>query len=353
MATQALLILGGVFLAGALALGLCRAWLRAAAGRRHRLAGAAAIDEQGFVQIGGIPQWVSIRGEDRANPLLVVLHGGPGACFQIIGYDAMRAWERDFTVVQWDQRGAGRTFGRNGPGGSGGLSIERIARDATEVIGHALTRTGQAKAIVLGASWGSIIGLAAARMRPELVHAFVGAGQVVDMRANEAVGYEALLARLEARGRTKAAARLRRIGPPPYAGLDVLVRQRRILMAHAPDSERGLVARLLLAALTAPGARLRDVWDWLAAQSFTMRQLYDELMSYADPGAPPSSPVPIVIVQGDEDIQTPTSLARAYHDALAAPSKAFVLIPGGGHNALLAMPEAFHAVLVEHVRPLA
>ncbi|PZQ64694.1 MAG: alpha/beta hydrolase [Phenylobacterium zucineum] len=350
---QVLAAVAGLLLLAMLGAGFWRARRRAAAARRQRLGGPGMIDEAGFVEIGGIPQWVSIRGEDRTNPVLVMLHGGPGACFQIIGYDCMRRWERDFTVVQWDQRGSGRTFGRNGPRGSGGLTIDRIAGDAIEVIAHALARTGHEKAVVLGASWGSIIGLEAARRRPGLVHAYVGAGQVVDMQANEAVGYQGLMARLQARGATKAAERLRRIGPPPYAGLDVLVKQRRILMAHAPDSERGLVGRLLLAAVTAPGARLRDVRDWLAGQSFTMGRIYAELMDYADRGAPPASPVPLVIIQGDEDIQTPTSLARAYHDAFAAPSKAFVLIPGGGHNALLAMPEAFHAALVEHVRPLA
>jgi proline iminopeptidase len=350
---QVLAGLGLLLVLAALAVAVWRLRRQAAAAGRQRLSGPDAIDESGFVEIGGIPQWISIRGEGRANPVLVMLHGGPGACFQIIGYDSMRPWERDFTVVQWDQRGSGRTFGRNGSKSSGRLSVDRIAADAVEVIAHALGRTRQARAIILGASWGSIIGLEAARRRPDLVHAYVGAGQVVDMQANEAVGYDGLMARLEARGQAKAVERLRRIGAPPYAGLGEMLKQRRILMAHLSDSERGLLGRLLLAAFTAPGARLRDVWDWLAGQTFTMRRIYAELMDYADRGVPPSSPVPVVIIQGDEDIQTPTSLARAYHDAFDAPSKAFVLIPGGGHNTLLAMPEAFHAVLVEHVRPLA
>jgi len=341
-----------VFAIAALALLAWRAMLQAAAGRRQRISGDAAIDEAGFVQVGGIPQWISIRSEDRANPVLVLLHGGPGAGFDLVTHAGLRPWARDFTVVQWDQRGAGRTFGRNGARGCGRLSIDVMAEDAVEVIEYALRRTGQAKAVVLGASWGSIVGVAAARRRPDVFHAYVGAGQVVDMGRNEAVAYEALLARVLTRGNAKAVAKLRKIGPPPYAGLGVLLRQRQVMFANAPDSERGFVRRVLGDALTAPGASLKDVWDWVLGQQISIRRLYAELMAYSDRQPPPRLPVPVVIIQGDEDIQTPTSLARDWFETLQAPSKAFVTIPGGGHNAVLAMPDAFHQALLAHVRPL-
>ncbi|HEY0650363.1 alpha/beta hydrolase [Phenylobacterium sp.] len=330
-----------------------RAVRQAQAAERQALKGPNAIDEAGFVRIGGIDQWVSIRGEDRRNPVLVVLHGGPGAAFQVITYEAMRPWERDFTIVQWDQRGAGRTFGRNGAKGSGELSIDRMADDGVEVVRHALARTGQEKAIVLGASWGSILGVQIARRSPELLHAYIGAGQVVDMQANEAVGYDGLMARLKVRGEIKAADKLAAIGPPPYASLSVLLKARQILMAHPPASERGLYRRALIAGLSAPKTRLADLRDWFAAQSFSIGRLYGPMMAYSDCTPAPQMPVPVVIVQGDEDIQTPTSLARAYFDSLQAPSKAFVIIPGGGHSAVFAMPDEFRKVLLKDVRPLA
>lgn len=330
-----------------------RAVRQAQAAERLALKGPRAIDEAGFVRIGGIDQWVSIRGEDRSNPVLVILHGGPGAAFQLITYEAVRPWEKDFTVVQWDQRGAGRTFGRNGAAGSGTLSIDGMADDGVEVVRHALARTGQRKAILLGASWGSILGVQVARKRPDLLHAYVGAGQVVDMAANEAVGYQGLMARLQARGETKAAAKLAEIGPPPYASMKVLLEERKILMAHPPASERGLYHTATLAALSAPGAGLTDIRDWFGGQSFSIRDLYAPMMAYTDRAAPAPIAVPVVIIQGDEDIQTPTVLAREYFDRLPAPSKTWVILPGGGHSAVFAMPDAFHAALVKHVRPLA
>lgn len=330
-----------------------RTWAQARAAHALRLEGPDSVDDCGFWPIGGLEQWISIRGEDRRNPVLVILHGGPGAAFDLAAYATMRPWLRDFTIVHWDQRGAGRTFGRHGAKGCGRLSIERMADDAVEVIRHALARTGQSKAIVLGASWGSIVGLAAVRRAPDLFHAYVGAGQVVDMAENEAVAYDALLARVEARGATKAASTLRRIGRPPYSGLNVLLQQRRVMFANAPQSERGLVRRVLVAVLVAPGATLKDAWDWVVAQQVSIRRLYAELMAYSDRVPPPASPVPVVVIQGEDDIQTPTSLARDWFETLQAPFKAFVTIPGGGHTAILAMPEAFHAALLEHVRPLA
>jgi pimeloyl-ACP methyl ester carboxylesterase len=345
----------GLPAAVAAALAGCRALAQAQGAQRLALSGPDAIDEAGFVPIGGIDQWVSIRGEARANPVLVILHGGPGSALQLISQAALRPWEADFTVVHWDQRGAGRTFGRNGPKGSGELSIDRVAADAVEVVQHALARTGQAKAkaILLGASWGTIVGVAAARLRPDLLHAYVGAGQVVDMAANEEVSYDGLMARLRERGARKAEARLAALGPPPYASLQVLVKQRRILSAYPPRSERGLFRRLFGVVLTAPGVRLADIRDWFAGVRFSTRSLYAEMMAYCDRTAAPAIPVPVVIIQGEEDIQTPTSLARAYFETLDAPQKVFVVIPGGGHTALIAMAETFHEALRTHVRPLA
>ncbi|WP_293399504.1 alpha/beta hydrolase [Phenylobacterium sp.] len=328
----------------ALALGAAALWLAARrAGIRHRQAirSPAGIDETGFVSVGGAEQWVSIRGEDVANPVLVLLHGGPGTSFLPLGYEGFRAWERDFTLVQWDQPGAGRTFGRSRGGDGGDLSLDRIAGDGLEVVAHALRRLGQERAILLGVSWGSVLGIEMARRRPDLFEAYVGAGQVVDMAANEAVGYRELAERLEARGAHKALVRLREIGPPPYDGVKPLLAERKILMAHPPASERGTMRTMLGRLLLAPGYGLRQVSDWVAAGQHTTTRMLASLMAYSDDGPAPEIPVPVLIIQGDEDIQTPTSLAAAYFEKIKAPAKRWATLPGGGHNAILLMPDKF------------
>ncbi|KQW68223.1 hypothetical protein ASE17_07135 [Phenylobacterium sp. Root77] len=332
-----------VVLVAGFALWLAKA--RAGARRRQAILVPPGIDEAGFVSIGGMDQWISIRGESLANPVLVLLHGGPGTSFLPLGYDAFRAWERDFTVVQWDQPGAGRTFGRHGEKGGGELSLGRIAGDGIAVVEHALRQLGQDSAILLGVSWGSVLGVEMARRRPDLFQAYIGAGQVVDMAANEAVGYQGLSERLEARGAHKALARLRALGPPPYAGVKTLLAERKILMAHPPASERGMMPKMLTRLLLAPGYSLRQLGDWVGAGRHTTTHMLDGLMAYSDDTPAPAIPVPVLIIQGDEDIQTPTTLAAAYFEKIQAPAKRWAIIPGGGHNAILLMPDAFLATL--------
>ncbi len=329
-----------------------RAW------RQSRVAAALAIrsphgiDETGFVSIGGIEQWVSIRGEALANPVIVVAHGGPGSGLSPFIADTTRAWERHFTVVHWDQRGAGLTFSRARKG-QGEISLERIAEDGLEVTAYALQRTGQAKVILLGVSWGSMVAVVMARRRPELFHALVGAGQVVDTARNEAVGYEALLARVRAGGDDRSEAALVKLGPPPWTMRQTMIERRILIGRYPPANERGMQGKGVLALLTAPGFSLKNVIDWFRAPAFSRKALGGAFFAYSD--GPPYAPleVPFVVVQGSDDIQTPTSLASEYLDAIAAPAKRFVSLAGGGHMALVAMPDAFLHALLAEARPFA
>ena len=351
MATWLAVIFGAPIVLALAALGF-RAW------RQSRVAAALAIrtpngiDESGFVRIGGIEQWVSIRGEDLANPVIVVAHGGPGSGLSPFIADTTRAWERHFTVVHWDQRGAGLTYSR-AKKDQGEVSLQRIAEDGLEVAAHALRRTGQAKAIVLGASWGSMVAVVMARRRPELFHALVGAGQVVDSRRNEAVGYEALLARVRAAGDARSEAELVKLGPPPWTMRQTMTERRILIGRYPPASERGMQSRVVLSLLSAPGLSLQQVIDWFRAADFSATALGGALFGYSD--GPPYAPlaVPFVVIQGADDIQTPTSLAASYVEAIAAPAKRFVSLPGGGHMALVAMPDAFLQALLAHARPFA
>src|SRR5579859_292608 len=90
------------------------------------------IDEANYVKIGGIEQWITIRGEDRKNPVLLLLHGGPGDATNPWGYAGFRNWLKYFTVVQWDQRGAGRTLGRNRATVASTITVDRMVQDGVE-----------------------------------------------------------------------------------------------------------------------------------------------------------------------------------------------------------------------------
>ena len=259
MRTWLEIIIGAPIVLALAALGW-RAWRQARVAAALAIRTPDGIDERGFVRVGALEQWVSIRGEDRANPVIVVAHGGPGSSLTPFIAIVSRGWERHFTVVHWDQRGAGLTFSR-AKQGQGEISLVRIAEDGLEVTAHALERTGQAKAILLGASWGSMVAVVMARRRPQLFHALVGAGQVVDSARNEAVGYEALLARVRSAGDNRSEAALVELGPPPWTVRQTMAERRILMGRHSPPNERGMQGRVVAGLLTAPGVSLRQVFD--------------------------------------------------------------------------------------------
>ncbi|HEY7020852.1 MAG TPA: alpha/beta hydrolase [Ktedonobacterales bacterium] len=153
------------------------------------------IEEGQFVQIGALAQWIQIRGESRDNPILLVLHGGPGIAFSAFT-PIFRSWERDFTLVQWDQPGAGKTFSRNGRTASADvLTIERMAQDGIQVVERVLRHLNQRKLILFAASWGTVLGTIMVKRRPDLFSAYVGAGQFVNAARSEPLGYELALER--------------------------------------------------------------------------------------------------------------------------------------------------------------
>src|SRR5437762_6197138 len=146
-------------------------FLRARNARDYAVTTPNGIDEASYVKVGGLEQWITIRGEDRKNPVLLILHGGPGDATNPWGYAGFRNWLKYFTVVQWDQRGAGRTFGRNGAGAASTINIDRMVKDGVE-LSELLSKTlHKDKIVLVGHSWGSILGVFMAKARPELFYA--------------------------------------------------------------------------------------------------------------------------------------------------------------------------------------
>src|SRR5262249_7857591 len=154
-ALAGLLVLLFVLVSAALAY---RTYRHAALARATSIDPMQGIDEGFFAPIGGIEQWIGIRGQRRDNPVLLLLHGGAGIAMSPMPRDFLFSWTRDFTIVFWDQRGAGRTYGRSGPV-AGSVTKERMAQDGIEVTELVRTRLRQAKVTLVGVSWGSALGV--------------------------------------------------------------------------------------------------------------------------------------------------------------------------------------------------
>lgn len=310
------------------------------------------IDEAKYVEIGGIEQWITIRGEDRGNPVLLFLHGGPGDATNPWGYAGFRTWLRYFTVVQWDQRGTGRTLGRNGPSLGPTITIDRMTRDGIE-LAEMLRRTlNQDRIILVGHSWGSILGVRMVKTRPDLFYAFVGTGQVAaDPTRNYTVAYEEVLKAAQRHGDQRAVTELEQVGPPPWRDGRGYAVQRR--WANLFEGADRFLASTLGLALAAPGYTARDVNDWLSGQRLSAEQLVPQTNAVDTAALGGEFAVPVFVIQGAEDFTTPTSLARSFVASIHAPRKEFVSIEGGGHFAVFMKSDAFLNELVTRVLPLA
>jgi pimeloyl-ACP methyl ester carboxylesterase len=314
---------------------------------------SSGIDEGLFVKIGGIDQWVTIRGQDRNNPVLLMVHGGPGVTMSPTARDSL-SWERDFTIVQWDQRGAGKTFGRSGPLDPT-VTIDRMAQDGVEVAEFLRLHLHRQRVTLVGVSWGTILGVHMAKAQPQLFSAYVGTGQIVNARQGQALGYAQLLAEVRASRDRGAIRALEAIGAPPYNSLSELGVHTKWALANEARAPSTL--GILSAVLLAPRSTLWDFGDWIAGLVTSQNHFYGKTMSgpimAVDlPAFSTDFAIPMFVFQGADDNITPAKLARAYIDRIRAPHKELVLITGAGHVAIVTKNNEFLNLLLQRVRPL-
>jgi pimeloyl-ACP methyl ester carboxylesterase len=213
----ALLAVGSILGLAVAALGgglMMRDFLQQANREIGLIVSETGVQEAGFVEIGGIRQWITATGQDRRAPVLVYLHGGPGSPTSDIAYAFQRPWEDYFVVVQWDQRGAGRS-GIDREKLAGTITREQLVADSIEVIEYARRHFGQEKVILVGSSNGTTLGLEVAKRRPDLVSLFVGVGQQTGWDAwyYEETRQLTLAEAIRARDSAQAD-RIRAVGPP-------------------------------------------------------------------------------------------------------------------------------------------
>ncbi|HUS07118.1 MAG TPA: alpha/beta hydrolase [Bryobacteraceae bacterium] len=325
-------------------------FLRTRNARDYAVTTPNAIDQATYVRIGGIEQWITIRGENRNNPVLLLLHGGPGDATNPWGYAGFRNWLKYFTVVQWDQRGAGKTLGRNGAAVASTITVERMVQDGVELAELLSKKLQKERIVLVGHSWGSTLGVFMAKKRPELFYAFVGTGQVADPRRNYAVAYAALVEKASRERNARALQELKEVGPPPYKDGKGFAVQRR--WANLFEGGDVFIASMMGFALTAPGYSLSDINDWFEGQNVSGERLVPQT-SVLDPKLLGGEfAMPVFVIQGAEDFTTPTSLAKIYLSSIHAPRKAFATIEGAGHFAVFTKQDEFLKELRARVLPL-
>lgn len=291
-----------------------------------------------FVEIHGLPQWITVRGRARRNLALLMLTG-PGAAFSRMA-PFFAPWEEAFTLVQWDQPGSGATQVKNGEAVTGALTFDRLATDAIAIVEFVREHFHLARIAVLGISAGTITGLKIVKKRPELFSAYFGTGQAVTWLCQERLGYAKVLEQARAANRREAIAELEKIGAPPYRDAATDLLKSKYCGALTP-LEQAYLASLdprIMAAVHRPPAGASwtapdlPVTDVRAHAMAAYEKLRREIFAFDAYELGVTFDVPMFFLQGDRDLYTVTSEVETYATKIVAPQKELALVPGGGHS---------------------
>lgn len=301
--------------------------------------------------IGGKSQSIWFRGISRSNPPLILLHGGPGTSESALFRHYNSALEQHFMVVYWEQRGTGRSFHPDIPPAS--MTIAQFVRDLDEVVEMVRQRFEKDKVVLLGHSWGTVLGTIYATQHPEKVSAYVGISQIADVPHSRRLSYAFAVAEARKRRNSKAISELRTIGPPPYASVDERLTTSKWVERFGGVFHANLsTGKLIWSALSTDEANLIDLVRSGQGNRFSLIQLEDKISRLKLSERYLSFDVPVFFLLGRYDRHVPATLAEQYFARIKAPFKCLVWFEHSAHNPPFEEPAKFNQVLIERVLPL-
>lgn len=322
-----------------------------------RILAPGGIQDSYKARIGGIEQWLNVRGQDQANPVILFIHGGPASPLTPTLWQFQRPLEEYFTMVNYDQRGAGKTYGETDPASiSDTIHIQRYIDDAIEVAEYVKKRYHKDKVILMGHSWGTIVAMGAALKRPDLFHAYVGVGQVISVRENERVSYEYALQQAKQHNNAEALKDLASIAP--YPGDQPITRERIITARKWPQYYGGMTAYrsespyFFNAPLLSPEytpAQMRAIDE---GNLYTLGRILPEFVE-VDYSKIASFPLPVIMFMGRHDYTTPSVPTAAWLDKVKAPYKQGVWFEHSAHMVMWEEPGKLLVSLLKYARPFA
>lgn len=306
------------------------------------------IQENTYVEIGGIKQYLQIRGEDKDNPVILWLHGGPGFPLTYLSCYYQKDLEADYTIVCWEQRGCGRTYYQNNNNEE--LTIDRLITDMDELVNYLCERFNKDKVIIMGQSWGTVLGMEYLNEHPEKVVSYIGIGQVTDFKRGKIYAAQTAIQRSSDKDALLLDSYIQSFQKADCIDkLNVKELEQMILLSLKYLKGSGELSSIkqMLLAVTSPEFSWNDLkWFLSTSNSENIMNCQKELVEYmyftfnVEKMSYEYS-VPICFIQGENDWITPTDMVKSYYDAISASSKEFVVIDNAGHTPFLDNPEQF------------
>lgn len=293
---------------------------------------AGSVAEIVDVPIGGHNQAMLLRGASSDAPVLLFLEGGPGGTGIGRIRNSGQDLEKDFVVAVWDQRGTGKSYDELEPTST--LTVEQMVNDTLEVTEYLRDRFDEQKIYLVGSSWGTILGTLAVQRSPELFHAYIGTGQMVDPFETDRLMYAESLRDASARGDYDTVTTLQNLGEPPYENtLDypVAIASNPKLMNFQHGSDYSASSEYP-ASLFVGEYTLLEQLRGMAAIAETFNVLYPQLDGTDFRTDVPALQVPVYIVEGQHEAAGRETLAQQWYDLLAAPSKTHIRFENSGHT---------------------
>lgn len=295
--------------------------------------GSNAIAELRQVTLNGRQEWISIRGHDRNNPLLLFLAGGPGGSQMAAVRHDLAELERHFVVVNWEQAGSAKSYGAVA---LDEITVDTYVEDGYELTNYLCEAFGQEKIYLLGESWGSALGIFLIDKAPERYHALIGTGQMVAFLQTEVMDYQLAMELALQKGDIKTAKKLAANGAPPYYGKDVTWKSAVYLnylsayMTANPKIHNG--GYNTLRDLLSEEYGILDKINYLRGIINTFNTVYPQLYKLDLRVHYPRVQVPVYFFLGRHDVNAPVSLTEEYFELLDAPHKELVWFEHSGHS---------------------
>ncbi|MCC6300558.1 MAG: alpha/beta hydrolase [Anaerolineales bacterium] len=309
------------------------------------------------VRLGGVDQWLIIRGQDVNKPVLLFLSGGPGAseAGRVLRFNS--ELEKHFVVVIWEQRGCGKSY--PSINSKTDLTVEQYTSDIIELTDVLRKRFDEDKIYLVGHSWGTIIGVRAAQQRPDLFHAYIGTAQMVDVLETDKMIYDMVMNHSRVTGDANFSQTLEKQGPPPYFGKSPIqpystLFGREYQVFEVPNIKDETYRRegdAILLMLKQPEYGWLDRIYYLLGLMNTFNVVYPQLQEMDFRTDASRLDLPVYIVLGRHDMNNPSSIPEEYFDLLEAPHKQLIFFEASGHGMIWEEAGLFHRLMIETVLP--